>query len=196
VSETTTRTTRITTAVVGVLVAGVIGGAALGFSRPGAPGDAAPTAPVDTASSAAPTGLASSPAPTPQPTTSAPLASAAPIRTDLTAEVVAMKAVQGRATQPGDVAGPAVRFTIRLHNATAKTVGLTNAVVNATYGSDQEPAYPLSDGTPFPSTVSAGKSVTGVFVFTVPESARGTVAVSIDTSTADPVVAFTGRAPR
>lgn len=191
-TEATTRSTRITTAVVGVVVAGVVALTAFGFSRAGGPGEAAPSPAVSTAAPA-PTEAA----PTPQPTTSAPLESTAPIRTDLTATVTSATSVTAKATQPGEVGGPSVRFAIRLTNRTGAAISLADTVVNAYYGADKEPGYPLTAGAKaFPSSVGAGRSVTGVFVFQVPKDERGTMSVTIDTSTANPVVAFTGAGPR
>lgn len=195
-TEATTRATRITTAAVGVVVAGVVALTAFGFARAGGPGDQGATpAPAETTAVATP--APTDAAPTPQPTTSAPLESTAPIRTDLTATVTSAKAVTAKATQPGEVGGPSVRFAIRLTNRTGKAISLADTVVNAYYGADKEPGYPLTSGAKaFPSSVAAGKSVSGVFVFQVPEDERDVMSVTIDTSTANPVVAFTGAGPR
>ncbi len=187
------RRTRITTAVVGSAVAVVIAVTAFGAVRAGsAAGDeAAPSS----APAASP--LSTGSAPTPAPTVSAPISSEAPIRTDLTAEVVSSKAITVKSTQAGEIGGPAVRFTIEVVNTTDRAVSLSDTVVNATSGADREPAYGIdSAGRPFPSTVPAGKKVTGVYVFTIPKADRGTVTVTLDTATFNPVVAFTGAAPR
>lgn len=186
-SDTPSRTSRITTLVVAAGIAVVLGGVAFGATRTSGPGDA--TVPTATASAAAAT-------PTPAPTTTAPLDDAARIQSGLTAEIVSMKAVQAKATQPGQVGGPAVSFTIRVTNSSGAKVDLSSAVVNVAYGEDQEPAYQLdSDGIVFPASVAPKKSVTGTAVFTIPTAERDHVQVSLDTATA-PVVAFSGAAPR
>jgi hypothetical protein len=186
-SDPTSRTTRITTAVVGVLVAGVIAVTALGVSRGGAPADGATPEPSDTATPVVAT---------PTPTATAPLDDSARIQSGLTAEIVSMKAVQAKATQPGQVGGPAVSFTIKVTNTSGAKVDLSSTVVNVAYGVDEEPAYELdSDGIVFPASVAAKRSVTGTAVFTIPTAERAHVVVSLDTAAA-PVVAFTGAAPR
>lgn len=197
------RRTRITTAVVGTGVAAVIAVTAFGAvraSNAGAEGDpsAAPTessAPVATGTpSAAPSETV---APTPGATVSTPITSDAPIRTDLTAEVLSMKAVTVKTSAPGEIGGPGVRFTIKVSNTTDSPVSLSDTVVNATSGADRDPAYLIdSQSRPFASTVPAHASITGVYVFTIPAADRGTVTVTLDTSTNNPVVAFTGKAPR
>jgi hypothetical protein len=187
-SDTPSRTSRITTAVVAAAVAVVLGAAAFGVSRSGAPADAAAPSenpPVATAS------------PVPQPTETAPLRSAAPISGSLTAAIVSMKAVEASATQPGQVGGPAVRFTVRLTNTGTSPIDLSSTVLNVYSGVDEEPAYQLdSDGVVFPASVPAGRSVTGSAVFTIPTADRAHVQVTVDTSTSAPVVAFSGAAPR
>lgn len=188
------RRTRITTAVVGSAVAVVIAVTAFGAVRAGS--TSGPAA-GDPSGAPAATPLVTGTTPSPAPTVSAPISSEAPIRTDLTAEVVSSKAITVKSTQAGEIGGPAVRFTITVVNTTDKAVSLADTVVNATSGTDREPAYGIgSAGKAFPSSVPAGKSVTGVYVFTIPKADRGIVTVTLDTATSNPVVAFTGAAPR
>jgi hypothetical protein len=183
-SDTPSRTSRIATLVVAGGIAVVLGTVAFGTTRTSPPADAAP-------STAAPTAT-----PTPTPTATSPLDDPARIQSGLTAEIVSMKAVQAKATQPGQVGGPAVSFTIRVTNTGAEKVDLSSAVVNVAYGEDQEPAYQLdSDGIVFPASVAPKQSVTGTAVFTIPTAERAQVQVSLDTASA-PVVAFSGAAPR
>ena len=189
-SDSTPRAARITTIVVGAAVAALLALTAATSLRGGAAdatgATATPTAP----------GVVT-PAPTPQPTTTAAIDSPAPIRADITAEVTDMAAVKGLASQPGEIGGPAVRFTVTLTNTTDHVIDLSNTVVNAYSGTDEEPAYPLSrpGGTAFPAAVAAGERVTGAFVFTIAVADRNHVTVAVDTSTANPVVAFVGVAP-
>jgi hypothetical protein len=136
--------------------------------------------------------------PTPQPTKTATLASPAPIVKQLTAKVSTMEAVQGKANGPGEIAGPAVRFTITIANDTGKKVSLASTVVNAYFGTDSSPAIELQKpgGKSFPASVASGKTATGVFVFNIPKAQRQHVEVTVDTSVSNPVVAFKGSAPR
>lgn len=192
-TNTPSRTSRITTLVVAAAVAVVLGGVAFGFSRSGGPADAA----APSAAPTAPTVLSTSSAPTPQPTATTGLRSAAPITSALTAKIVSMKAVRAEATQPGQVGGPAVRFTIRLTNTSGSAIDLSSTVVNVYSGVDQAPAYQLdSDGLVFPATVAKRSSVTGTAVFTIPVADRGQVRVTVDTSATSTVVAFSGAAPK
>lgn len=134
----------------------------------------------------------------PQPTRTAAISSAAPITRSLTAEVTKMEAVQGTAAGPGEIAGPSVRFTVTIRNSTGKTFDLSNTVVNAYSGPDSSPAIQLQGpgGKSFPSSVAAGRSATGVFVFNIPTAQRDRVEITVDTSVLNPVVAFKGSAPR
>jgi cytoskeletal protein RodZ len=160
---------------------------------------AASTRPKPTASSTPKASTSKAPkAPTPQPTKTAAISSPAPIVKALTAEVTKSEAVQGKAEGPGEIAGPAVRFTIAIKNATGKSIDLSNTVVNAYYGSDSTPAVELQEpgGKAFPRSVANGRSATGVFVFNIAKDQRKRVEVTVDTSVRNPVVAFKGSAPR
>lgn len=136
--------------------------------------------------------------PEPLPTKHATLEAPAVIASDLVADVVRMTAVKGLASAPGEVAGPAVRFTIRISNRTGRSISLANTVVSAYYGPKAVPAIPLEEpgGRPFPTSVGNGKSASGSFVFGIPTAQRDQVTVSVDTSVRNPVVAFKGAAPR
>lgn len=151
------------------------------------------SSPKPTATKAAPV-----PAGTPQPTKTATISAPTTIVKSLTAKVTRTEAVQGKASGPGEVGGPAVRFTIAITNTTGKTVQLSNTVVNAYFGADATPAIELEKpgGKAFPFSVKNGETATGVFVFNIPEASRNTVEVTVDTSVKNPVVAFRGSVPR
>lgn len=179
---------------------GVVGTAVVAATivTTGAFGSAA--APTPTHSAVAPAAQPSSVAkPNPQPTKTAAIKGkvAVPIKPELAAAVTAMTAVQGQAQGPGEIGGPAVRFTISITNDTGRPFNLANTVVNAYYGADSTPADQLvSDGTAFPKLLKDGESASAQFVFTIPEDQRGTVLVTVDTSVQNPVVAFRGSAPQ
>lgn len=183
--------------------AGVGAGAAPSVSAvPSASSSAAFSAPAGASSAPAAVPLASAKAPSaspaPQPTKTASIARPATIVKALTAKVTKRAAVAGKAQGPGEIAGPAVQFTIRITNTTGSTVDLRSAVVNAYFGADDTPATQLEEpgGQPFPDSVRDGATATGVFVFTIPVAQRGSVSVTLDTSVANAVVAFKGPAPK
>lgn len=201
-------------AVVGtVVVLGVVDHAT-GAGHPAArgssaaePPSASATSPVSSArpvSTSAPSTRSTPPPPaavaaaTPQPTRTAQLTVPAVIVHALTARVTRIEAVQGIAQGPGEIAGPALRFTIRITNSTGHAVDLSNTVVNAYSGPHGVPATQLESpgGMSFPRSVAAGRSVVGVFVFTVPPAQRSDVEVTVDTSVHNPVIAFRGDARR
>lgn len=134
----------------------------------------------------------------PQPTRTASISAPATIVKALTAQVTKMEAVIGKADGPGEIGGPAVRFTITITNRTGKTVNLSDTAVNAYSGTAATPAVPLRmpGGVPFPASVANGRSATGVFVFNIPVASRSLVQVTVDTSVRNPVVAFRGPAPK
>ena len=109
----------------------------------------------------------------------------------------ALEAVDGVAQGPGEVAGPALRFTLTVRNDTAASVSLASTVVNLFAGADQIPSMDLAEpgGVPLPDEVKPGQSATGTFVFAVPRDARNPVKISVDYSVGVPVVVFQGPAP-
>jgi hypothetical protein len=110
--------------------------------------------------------------------------------------VVSVEAIQGTASGPGNIAGPALRVTVRLTDGRSSAVSLDGVVVNLTYGQDATPASPLDDpsGSPFSGTLAPGASGVGVYVFTVPADQRQVVTVSVGWEAAAPVMVFTGPA--
>lgn len=197
-------------AVIAVVVFGVVHGAtsaghpaAAGTSTSQPAGRSAPSSVARPVSTSSPSTRSTPPptnppvvAATPQPTHTAPLAVPAVIVHALTARVTRIEAVQGVANGPGEIAGPALRFTIRITNSTGHAVDLSNTVVNAGSGPHAVPANQLESpgGAPFPRSVAAGHSAVGVFVFTVPKAQRADVTVTVDTSVHNPVIAFHGDA--
>ena len=127
-----------------------------------------------------------------------PLSQPADFGTGVTATISGMTAVQGEASRPGDVAGPAVQVSIRLHNGSDRPLSLQGVVVDLTYGADATPALSLSG--PGVSELSwhdvaAGGDQVGTYVFAVPLDQRSSVQVAVNYSVAAPTVVFTGAAP-
>lgn len=105
-----------------------------------------------------------------------------------------LESVQGTGTGPGNVAGPALRVTVRLANGTPAPVSLDSVTVNVYYGEDRTPASPLDDpsSAPFQGTVAAGRSAEGVFVVRVPSGAGDIVTVEVGHRPGAPLIIFSG----
>lgn len=167
-------------------------------------GSAESPAPTDPSASTAPP-APTEPAPTEPGPGEPPIVVGDPLPIESTAEpdpgvtvsVGSFEAVQGEAQLAGDVAGPAIRFTVSVTNGTSATVSLATALVNVYYGSDQSPASELQKpgGVPLPSEVAAGATVKGTLVFTVPEDERDDVLITVDYQVGEPVIAFQGAIP-
>lgn len=116
----------------------------------------------------------------------------------VTFSISGLEAVDGVANGPGEVAGPALRFTLSVRNDTAEAVSLVATVVNLFAGADRAPAAELGEpgGVPLPETVAPGETATGVFVFNVPTDQRDQVQISVDYSVDAPIVLFEGAAPQ
>lgn len=109
-----------------------------------------------------------------------------------------LEAVEGEAQGPGEVGGPALRFTLTMRNDGDAPVSLTSTVVNVYAGPDQAPAVDLRGpgGVPLPDEVGAGATVSGVFVFMVPLEQRDQVRIGVDYTVGVPIVVFEGAGPR
>lgn len=113
----------------------------------------------------------------------------------LVAEITTMKAVQGEAVQAGEIAGPAVQFTLRLTNDTDAAIDLGLIAVNAYIGEALTPAGGLvkPGAAPFEGTLAAGDSTDGVYVYSIPEDQRGDVTVTLDYRAGQPAFVFRGK---
>lgn len=182
----------VVVAIVAVLLAVTAGGKGLGPSSASSP--IVTTAPPLTH--------------TPQPgeTGQTPAASAPPVALTATATPVPgvevhlspLEAVQGKASGVGEISGPAIRFTVEVSNPTDKPVDLTTAVVQLYYGASQTPGLSVSGpgGSPLQTSVGAGQTAKGVYLFTVPEDQRGSISITFDYHAGTPVVVFRGVGPR
>lgn len=134
----------------------------------------------------------------PSPGASPSIGQAAPVVPGVTVSVGSLKAVQGEATRPGDIAAPSVQFAVTVVNATSAAIPLASAVVTVDYATTQTPASELSapGGTTFPSDLAPGQTATAVYVFSVPLDQRDDVRITFDYSAGTPTVAFTGAVPR
>jgi len=127
-----------------------------------------------------------------------PIKTPAEVKAGLTARITDVEAVKGVADGPGEVAGPAVRFTLTLRNSSAGQVPLNTTVVNVYYGKAKTPASPLMGpgGVPLPDAVAAGDEASGTYVFVVPRKDRNRVLITVDYSVDVSLVAFRGSVPR
>jgi hypothetical protein len=110
------------------------------------------------------------------------------------ATLPSIEAIQGTATGPGNINGPALRVTVRIENGTAEPVSLDGVATNLYWGADRTPASPLDDPSrrPFAGTVAAGETAEAVYVFSVPEDVRDDVIVEVGYEAGAPLLQFRG----
>jgi hypothetical protein len=123
-----------------------------------------------------------------------PLDAEAAVGNGIVATLPSIEAIEGTAVGPGNIAGPALRITVRIANGTAEPVGLGGVSVNVSYGPDDTPASPLDDPSraPFATVVQPGESAEGVYVVTVPADARDSITVEVGYEAGAPLLLFTG----
>ncbi|MFQ1003612.1 hypothetical protein [Modestobacter sp. SSW1-42] len=107
-----------------------------------------------------------------------------------------IEAVQGTGTGPGNIGGPALRLTVALTNGSSAPLSLDGVQVTMTSGADQAPASPLNDpsANELDGVLAPGGSVTGTYVFRVPQDQRDVVSVTVGHTAAAPLLVFTGPA--
>lgn len=191
----------LTLVTIGIASSGNLASPSASPSAPATPDDSGPT---DSPSPTAPPGTGT-PAPIVPAPGDPPIEVKDPLPIDATAKpepgvtvtVGAFDAVEGEARLPGDVAGPAIRFTLSITNGTASKVSLASTLVNVYYGADQSPASELQKpgGVPLPASVAPGATAKGTLVYTLPEDQRDDVLITVDYQVGDPVIAFQGAIP-
>lgn len=113
--------------------------------------------------------------------------------TGLTVRLSRIAAVKGRATAPGEIAGPAIKITVTARNRTDRALQLNSVVVFVSFGTNHTPASELSEGArPLTGRLAPDTSETGTYLYTVPEQERKKVRVEISYSNKAPTVAFEG----
>lgn len=180
--------------VIGVVVAAV-------FLLNGASGDGAGGATSTTGSvpaltaSPRPGETGQLPQPTQAPTDMESIATAVP---GVTVALSSLEAVQGEGSGVGEVSGPAIRFSVDISNSTDAAVDLSTTVVLAYYGPDQVPAGPVSGpgAAALPTSLEAGGTARGTYVFTVPADQRDHVRITVDYRAGVPAIVFDGEAPQ
>jgi hypothetical protein len=142
-----------------------------------------------------PTALATVPAVPVRTRPPVPPASVATFGGGVSARITKVASVKSAGTGPGEIRGAAsVALTLTVTNGSARSLSLDTVAVSATYGADQTPASPSSGppSAPFHGTVAARASASGIYVFEIPQNARGNVSVSISYTASAPTVFFQG----
>jgi hypothetical protein len=175
----------------------------------------ASSAPAPVASSAAPTSKPAAsptskatPKPSSRPSQTAgaeapgagpavPLDSEAEPLPGITVSVSDVERVAGAGDGPGQIDGPAARFTVQVDNGGDDEVDLSKAVVNAYFGPDLVPGVQLSGpgARTMPGKVAAGSSVSGTYVFLLPASGATTLTVELFVTPDSDPVTWSGALP-
>ena len=110
--------------------------------------------------------------------------------------ITRVESVKGVGRGVGEKSGPALRLTVSVSNDTSKTLSLDLGLLNVYFGAEASPASPLSGPgvRALPSSVKAGQTGTGKYVFGVPTNQRGKIRVDFTYTTAAPRAIFTGPA--
>lgn len=116
----------------------------------------------------------------------------------ITVTVGKIEAVAGEGQGPGQIDGPAIRFTVTLINNGSTTILTDKVVVNVESGTDSVPAIELSapGAASFPEATVPGETTSGTFVFLLPDEQRDQVRLFFNYQVSSPIVAFEGAVPK
>ncbi len=133
-------------------------------------------------------------APPPVPTRKAALNTPVSFTTDVTVSLVSVQATSVTASTPGEVSGPAVRVTVKVHNRSKQAVDVSSAVVSLTADKD---GYGIGTtaGKPSPlqGSVAPGSTTSGSYVFMLNPAKARAVTISVNYAAGEPIAIFTGR---
>lgn len=199
---------RVAAVVTGLAVALVVGGAVVLIGHPspeeGAGPESLPASSAGVATGVSPSAPAAGEGPAEvvavderRVRRAVPLHAVAHFDRALSLQVVEVEPVRGVARGPGEIAGPAVRFTVRLANAGDRPLSLESVVLAVSYGRAETPAVTLTGpgGHPFGGTLGAGRSQTATYVVAIPQAARGRVQVIASHTGTAPAVRLVGSVP-
>ncbi|MHA7304971.1 hypothetical protein ACX80E_06965 [Arthrobacter sp. TMN-49] len=155
------------------------------------PTAAAPTTPGSGPDLGKDAALAAVPQPVAAPV---PLDKAVTVNPGLGVSVDNIAAVDGVAEGIGEIAGPAIRFTVVVANNSGKDLTTNNFAVTVEYGKDKIPAVQLSGpGTAaFPPVIANKQTASATFVFNVPLAQRQQVRILTSLNASSPIAAFEG----
>ncbi len=107
-----------------------------------------------------------------------------------------ISAIDASARLPGEISGPAVAVTVEIQNDSSDAIGLDSVSVDA-FGPGATPtsAITTDPAAPLSGVLNPGETKSGVYVFTMPQDARGDVQVIVSYSVGSPTVVFTGSVP-
>lgn len=113
----------------------------------------------------------------------------------LTARISRVQAIEAEARGPGEISGPAIAVTVSVQNRSARPVDLGATVVTL----EDETGAPGGEilgppARPLAGQLAAGKSIKGIYVFTVGRERREPVIVSVTLGTRLAPLVFRGNA--
>ncbi len=111
----------------------------------------------------------------------------------MTAQVVEVVHTRGRARTAGEIAGPAIKVTVRLTNISQRSVSLGGVTV-AAHDADNAVLSPLGSkpSRPFRGRVAAGRVAEAVYVFSLPKGGSTPFTIAVNYAAGAPVAVFVG----
>lgn len=112
--------------------------------------------------------------------------------------LTSFESVTGEVVVPGEVEAAAVRVTVQISNTGQAPLDLNLVVVNAYMGDQRDPAetYQQPGGIPVSGSLDPGATVSGVYLFRIPEDRRSDVTFVVDYRGDEPALTWRGTVPQ
>lgn len=122
-----------------------------------------------------------------------PLTGRAQVGGGISASISGVTRISAVAHRPGEISGPAVSITLKLKNGSSRAVDLSQVTVTvADHAGLPAPTISQNDSNPLANSLAAGRSVSGVYVFSLPAKSTDPISISVTVLNTAPVVLFVG----
>lgn len=113
--------------------------------------------------------------------------------TGVKAKISNVEAIEVTKVNPGEIKGPAAKFTVTFTNNSDKKIDLTATTVTLNYDGMEASAFSSDPAQEPPASLEPGKSASGVYVFGVPKDKRDKITIRVSYDAQAPLAIFEGK---
>lgn len=113
--------------------------------------------------------------------------------TGVTAKISDVSALEMTKVRPGEIKGPAAKFTVTFTNKSDKAIDLSSTTVTLNYDGMEASAFSSKPAQDPPASLAPGKSASGVYVFGVPKDKRDKITIRVSYDASAPLAIFEGK---
>lgn len=113
--------------------------------------------------------------------------------TGVKAKISGIEAIEVTKVNPGEIKGPAAKFTVTFTNNSDKKIDLSATTVTLNYDGMEASAFSSEPAQEPPASLAPGKSASGVYVFGVPKDKRDKITIRVSYDAQAPLAIFEGK---